>query len=294
MRTLIKKILLYREKKRKTKEAIINILKHAFISIVIKKNTSITLSCLGIGKNERATKTLTWKNVIVFNETKQITVRKFLKKVYKEMTQKRKSLDEIMNAKITGFSDDINKVLNKFKLAVKQNDVTIDLLDETGTVIFRGARQNVQKYTNFINKSVRERKALVDAMYKRIASKSNKYNPQNAIAKGFDDIPISRNGRGVSPDFDGLTHYLYEGNIKFGKIKIKITGSRSKDFKAANELAGLKKTPKEYTWHHLDDLDHELNGTMQLVKSAAHDATITHVGSANQFNKLFNIIEDYL
>jgi hypothetical protein len=295
MRTLIRKFLLYIERKRKAREQILKILKHTFITIETKKNTSITLSCLGVGRNERATKTLTWKNIIVFNETKQATVEKFLKKVYKEMTQKRRSLDEVMDAKITGFGDDINKVLNKFKLSVKTNKKTVDLLDETGVVIFRGLRENVKKYTNFISKSNRERKALIKAMYKRASSHPNKYNPKNAIAKGYNDIPVSRNG--TSADFDGLTKYLYKGDSAFGKVKIKVTGSRDKDFKQAFEKMGIldpklqKKIKRKYTWHHVDDLDEGLECTIQLVTKKAHKATYKHLGSAYQFQDLLDILK---
>lgn len=76
-------------------------------------------------------------------------------------------------------------------------------------------------------------------MYDRIASNSNRYNPKNAIDKGFNDIPISRNGKGVSPDFDELKHYLYNNDPAFGKVKIKVTGSRDKDFKQAFEKMGI-------------------------------------------------------
>ena len=112
------------------------------------------------------------------------------------------------------------------------------------------------------------------------------------------DIPISKNG--TSPDFNELTQYLYKNNSDFGKVKIKVTGSRDKDFKQAFEQIGitdksLQEIIKEdYVWHHLDDLDENLGGTMQLVLREAHEATLTHLGSAAQFQNLFNITEKYL
>ena len=132
-------------------------------------------------------------------------------------------------------------------------------------------------------------------MYKRISTKSNKYNPKNAAEKGYSNIPISRKGKGTSPDFNGLTEYLCNNDPNFGNVKITVTGSRDKDFKQAFEKMGItdsktqKKIKRKYTWHHLDDLDENLECTMQLVLRKAHDATITHFGSAGQFLDLLNI-----
>ena len=50
-----------------------------------------------------------------------------------------------MDAKIIDLGEDVYKVLNKFKLSVKPNSKTVDVLDELGTVVFRGLKENVQK-----------------------------------------------------------------------------------------------------------------------------------------------------
>jgi hypothetical protein len=50
------------------------------------------------------------------------------------------------------------------------------------------------------------------------------------------------------------------------QVRIKLTGNRTRDFRLANEEAGLDKTPDDYTWHHSEDL-----GLMQLVPTAIHD-----------------------
>lgn len=78
-------------------------------------------------------------------------------------------------------------------------------------------------------------------------------------------------------------------------VKIKMTGSRYGDFKAANEIAGYanasgnitgKSHPENYTWHHLNDYDPVTNtSTMQLVKTSAHEASFPHSGSVSQFEK---------
>ncbi len=56
------------------------------------------------------------------------------------------------------------------------------------------------------------------------------------------------------------------------KVDIKYTGSRGKDFDAANKAAKLKTTPDNYTWHH-----HENKTTMQLVPTDLHDL-VKHTG----------------
>ncbi|KGT97008.1 RHS repeat-associated core domain-containing protein, partial [Dickeya fangzhongdai] len=93
-------------------------------------------------------------------------------------------------------------------------------------------------------------------------------------------------------DFSG-TDALYQGGTN--TVKIKMTGGRYGDFKAANELAGYKGAsgmatgkahPDGYTWHHLNDYNPVTNeSTMQLVKTEAHEATFPHAGSVSQFEK---------
>ncbi|PWC09216.1 hypothetical protein B4923_20675, partial [Brenneria roseae subsp. americana] len=93
-------------------------------------------------------------------------------------------------------------------------------------------------------------------------------------------------------DFSG-TDALYKGGTN--TVKIKMTGGRYGDFKAANDIAGYKGPsgiatgkahPDGYTWHHLDDYNPATNeSTMQLVKTEAHEATFPHSGSVSQFEK---------
>ena len=50
-----------------------------------------------------------------------------------------------------------------------------------------------------------------------------------------------------------------------------------------------------YTWHHMDNLDGDLECTMQLVDTEAHEATLLHIGSHAQFHKTIygtDVIED--
>lgn len=294
MRNLYKKILVFLKKKKQEKKFRNNILTDTSFKIITCKYNGIILSCLGFGqgKNLRGKRTATWKNEVIFNETKAKSLEKFFIEIEKRTARTGETISQIFDAKILNLSEDVSKVLKRFKLSVKPNKVTLNLLDESGTVIFKGLKKNVSKYTDFVNKSLSQRRALIKAMNKRIAKKSNKYDPENALAKGYGGIPASKNG--ASPDFDGLTEYLYKGDVAFGKVRIKVTGARADDFRQANQAMGLSKTPKGYTWHHVDDLDEGLECTIQLVKTKAHQATTTHIGSANQFQELLNIIEKYL
>jgi len=97
-------------------------------------------------------------------------------------------------------------------------------------------------------------------------------------------------------DFANSPH-LYKG--KPGQksiVKIEYTGTRSRDFGAANKAAGIsttQKAPKHYTWHHLDDYDPVTNtGTMQLVRTKAHQAAYPHRGGVAQYEQATGVLYD--
>lgn len=71
------------------------------------------------------------------------------------------------------------------------------------------------------------------------------------------------------PDFEPYAMELPSGGKS---VRIEYTNSLKKDFQAANEAAGLQRTPRGYTWHHDEDL-----GTMMLVPADLHDA-VKHTG----------------
>jgi len=96
--------------------------------------------------------------------------------------------------------------------------------------------------------------------------------------------------RGLGPDFRKSTNLyaLYERNEDFGNVRITMTGNRKHDERLANEIMRLDRTPKQHTWHHLDDLDPLTHAcTMQLVTWAAHKGG--HGGSVELWCKLFGI-----
>ncbi|WP_224249971.1 HNH endonuclease [Hyalangium gracile] len=89
------------------------------------------------------------------------------------------------------------------------------------------------------------------------------------------DIPI-RNAHlagqrhpvtGVPFDAEGYPDFRAAGAVK-AEVKITYTGSRARDFAAANAAAGLRETPKGMTWHH-----HQDRTTMQLVPTETHAKT---------------------
>ncbi len=76
------------------------------------------------------------------------------------------------------------------------------------------------------------------------------------------------------PDFEPYALTLPNGQKT---VKIELTGSMRKDFTAANKAAGLERTPKGNTWHHVED-----EGTMMLVPRDLHDE-VAHTGGRATF-----------
>jgi len=121
------------------------------------------------------------------------------------------------------------------------------------------------------------------------ANRSVNGSISNAAEKGYTDIKLTEGG---GPDFSGSS-YLYPTNPgQKNTAIIQMQGSYYQDFKAANKAAGFNgaKAPKDYTWHHLDDLN-PVTGevTMQLIEQGAHRATYPHKGAVSQFEKHFGI-----
>lgn len=80
-------------------------------------------------------------------------------------------------------------------------------------------------------------------------------------------VPFDKDGY---PDFSKWRH------PDVPAVRIVLTGSRSKDFAAANRLAGLSSTPDGYTWHH-----HQDPGLMILVETSVHRKTGHSGGFSN-------------
>ena len=94
-------------------------------------------------------------------------------------------------------------------------------------------------------------------------------------------------------DFSGHPD-LYQGLGK-NTVKIKMQGSRGRDFTEAYKEAGIsgeikKQVDSEYTWHHVADFNPETGEcTMQLVKTETHIASLPHKGAVSQFEKEFGV-----
>jgi A nuclease of the HNH/ENDO VII superfamily with conserved WHH len=79
-------------------------------------------------------------------------------------------------------------------------------------------------------------------------------------------------------------------------VSIEYTGTRPRDFGAANLKGGFGSTqraPLGYTWHHLDDYDPISNtGTMQLIERSTHEAAYPHFGGVAQYEEAVGIPYD--
>ena len=87
------------------------------------------------------------------------------------------------------------------------------------------------------------------------------YHPDGAITYALKGKSITYNQLGY-PDF---SPHMYNARQGASQVRIRLTGSRVLDEAAANAAAGLKKTPRGYTWHHHQDV-----GLMQLVEASYH------------------------
>ncbi|MFJ6570663.1 polymorphic toxin-type HINT domain-containing protein [Streptomyces sp. NPDC091292] len=94
-------------------------------------------------------------------------------------------------------------------------------------------------------------------------------------------VPKVRNGKlagdvhpktGVPFDGDGFPDFSAWRHPQVPDVRIQLTGSRPRDFRLANQAAGLSETPAGYTWHH-----HQDRGLMQLIDRQIH-ADTGHTG----------------
>lgn len=129
-------------------------------------------------------------------------------------------------------------------------------------------------------KDIKELQAIAD---KAAKDYNEKYHPfERAQKKGITDVEKTSNG-GVS--FENSSDIYKNEKGEKAVVQIKATGSRSKDFDAANKAAGLKETPDGYVWHHRDDYDVKTNTfTLELVKEDTHNSTKPHSGGCAQYD----------
>lgn len=223
-------------------------------------------------------------------------IEKFLADLAKRGFEKLQSRLSRLQASL---GDELFDYLKSQKLGVRFLRNNIDLVDEAGYVIFRGNEADIAKYLAWRKMDDLARQTKLAAIRQRMLGHHVRYDPLAARAKGF-DIPPSKpslrppppGGAGTSPDFATTPQYLYNNGVN-AITKIVLTGSRSIDFVAAfrnigiTDPAVMKKILRDYTWHHLDDLDpNTMQGTMQLITKKAHVATYSHFGGCHQMKSL--------
>lgn len=222
------------------------------------------------------------KGIKLFDETIDGNFQRIVKRIdkggYNKLISK---VDELAEA----IGEVGVKMLSERGYVVKFGRKYIDFLDDTGQVIFRGDPDDAVIF--LVAKSLDE--ADLISKFAKVILGRRKFNAasQALVNAGYF---LKASARGLAPDFIHTPQYLYKGEKKFGQISIKLTGSRGKDFALANAEAGLPKTPKGYTWHHLDDYDPITNScTMQLVKTEVHDMA-SHTGGSALWQHLYEII----
>ncbi|AXF23527.1 type IV secretion protein Rhs [Burkholderia pyrrocinia] len=92
-------------------------------------------------------------------------------------------------------------------------------------------------------------------------------------------------------DFTGSPDLFPVTGSQKNIVTITMQGARGRDFTQAYKLAGIRPAQaKNYTWHHVRDFNPASGETtMQLVTTAAHEASFPHAGSVEQFEKNFGV-----
>ncbi|WP_299132981.1 HNH endonuclease [uncultured Tenacibaculum sp.] len=180
------------------------------------------------------------------------------------------------------------EILEKRKLKILKGSAKkyLDVVDSEGDIVFRGSQDEIQQFLKVLSKNNDELTKVI----KEIIKNSNKFD-EYKDALNSRNIFVSKSKRGLVPDYLSVPEYLYKGDIKYGKVKIKLTGVDAQDFKAANKKVSLKKKPSGYVWHHMDDYD-PITGecTMQLVNKKLHEWSCPHKGGAGLWMDLFRIV----
>ncbi len=104
-----------------------------------------------------------------------------------------------------------------------------------------------------------------------------------------DKLPKKYRDKGLHVDAEGFPEFERHAlTLPNGKksVQIEYTGSRRRDFAAANKAAGLDETPENFTWHHHQEL-----GKMELIPTELHDA-VKHSGGVAT-HKHARGVEDY-
>lgn len=227
--------------------------------------------------------------------------------------------------KVQNYLDELAENLNlKYKKVIEERKLkvirekgaqsNISVIDKQGDVVMKGKQEDIEKYLDKLRKSDNEIKFEFERILKKaINTDSKRFNPFKEALKKYRNEGVNilksglkgglEKGRGLVPDFLHTPEFLFNSDLRFGKIKIKVTGIDSDDFLLCNEavekfMPGFtkkyvpkgKNKPNKYTWHHMDDYN-PITGecTMQLVKTKIHTACFPHKGAPGIIELFFGI-----
>lgn len=267
------------------------------VKVVSKRVRTSTLYCFTLlsSTSDSGRKWIEVAGIRVFTESQYHSVKSFFKRIsIIGIDALQTKLDDLARH----LGDDLFRALSDSGYGVKFLTNDIDLIDDMGEIIFRGNKDDLKAFFSHFNKPRSVRSDTMSRVNSRLSRGSACYNSTRAAGKGV-NVPRSRPPAGQSsPDFLS-SPFLYSGSLTNTPITtIRLTGSRSLDFKAAFRAIGItdpkkiKVILKNHTWHHLDDLDpHTLECTMQLITKTGHRATYPHYGSCKQLVELLGLSE---
>lgn len=192
----------------------------------------------------------------------------------------------------------LDKYIRFVKLPLKEQE---KLLKE----VYRVAKQNTGKVYKEVasNEKLRE----IDVQYYiSTYQKGAKVTPDFSVM-GFDMfMKNSKLGNGKYDLITVIGKYSEADILSVldkikkhkGVVKVNVTSNRSSDFKNCWKKLGINPTlgkkllkELELTWHHLDDLDENLESSFQLVLREVHRETSQHLGSHYEIEQLLELIK---
>lgn len=165
----------------------------------------------------------------------------------------------------------------------KATDIKQVILDG----VIGGTGAGVQEFT-----SIKKAQSAADAAAQKYNTSQKSTPLADGERAGLVNLKETPNG-GV--DFSESDYILRNSAGEPIQVKIKATGSRAKDYAAAEavlreqgidvDFASMRTgSDKTHVWHHLDDYNAFTNETtLQFVEVNAHEAINNHAGSAKQF-----------
>lgn len=184
---------------------------------------------------------------------------------------------ENINPEIEDLPDEIGESESKALPDEISEDSQNELPEEISE---KQTEEQVDSTEDKIELTMKEKQEIANKAAQDYNEKTNPY--QRALDKGIEGVKETQNGGVSFAETDKI--YSKEDGTKC-IVKVVATGSRSKDFDAANKTMKLEETPDGYVWHHVDDYNVE-DGTitLELVEDEAHNATKPHSGGCAQYD----------